>query len=151
MTEDAKPVAALDLRARSVRTLAWLGDADFEREVRRRVVARGDYPVDRLDAVKALVVRAESQAALLAAIEGELEEDERSLVRRARNQSPRSGGRVQRDTRAYRSATALEALVGLWFHGGEPGPTRFEALLGARIEAAIDAALAVAGARIRRG
>lgn len=144
-------MTALDLRARSVRTLAWLGDADFEREIRRRVVARGDYPVDRLDAVKALVVRAESQAALLGAIEAELDEEELALVRRARNQSPRSGGRAQRDTRAYRSATALEALVGLWFHGAAPGPDRFEALLGARVEAAIDVALAAAGARIRRG
>jgi ribonuclease III family protein len=144
-------MSALDLGARSVRTLAWLGDADFEREIRRRLVARGDYPVDRLDAVKALVVRAESQAALLAAIEGELDEAERGVVRRARNVSPRGGGRAQRDTRAYRAATALEALVALWFHGPDGGLGRFEALLAPRIEAAIDGALAAAGTRIRRG
>jgi rhodanese-related sulfurtransferase len=32
---------------RSVRTLAWLGDAEFEREVRLRVARRGDFPTDR--------------------------------------------------------------------------------------------------------
>lgn len=144
-------MTAADLRARSLRALAWLGDAEFEREVRRRLVVRGDYPVDRLDAVKALVVRAERQAALLAVIEPSLEDAEQALVRRARNQSPRGGGRTTRDTRAYRAATALEALVGHWFHGAPAGQERFEALLAPLLEAAIDEALAAAGTRIRRG
>ena len=144
-------MAAVDLRARSVRALAWLGDAEFEREVRRRILVRGDYPVDRLDAVKALVVRAERQAALLTVIEPHLDDAEQALVRRARNQAPRGGGRTTRDTRAYRAATALEALVGAWFHGAPAGLARFEALLAPAIEAAIDEALTAAGTRIRRG
>ncbi|MCA9634905.1 MAG: hypothetical protein KC420_02615 [Myxococcales bacterium] len=141
----------LDLRQRSIRTLAWLGDVEFEREVRRRLVARGDYPTDRLDALRALVVCAESQAALLETIEPALDEDELGVVRRARNTSPRSSGRSQRNVRAYRAATALEALVAHWFHGREGGEERFAALLVPEIEAAIDAAIARAGARIRRG
>ena len=146
-----RPTMDLDLKARSVRTLAWLGDVEFEREVRCRLVARGDYPTDRLDAVKALVVRAESQAALLAQIEGELDDDEASVVRRARNTSPRASSRSQRSTKDYRAATALEALIAHWSFGHPRGPERFAALVVPALEAAIDAALAQAGTRIRRG
>ncbi|MBK8261603.1 MAG: hypothetical protein IPK80_09710 [Nannocystis sp.] len=141
----------VDLKARSVRTLAWLGDVEFEREVRLRLVGRGDYATDRLDAVKALVVRAERQAALLAIIEPALDEDEASVVRRARNTSPRASSRSQRSTKDYRAATALEALVAHWQHGAAGGPARFAALLAPEIERAIDEALAQAGTRIRRG
>ena len=141
----------LDLKARSIRTLAWLGDVEFEREVRRRLVARGDYPTDRLDAVKALVVRAESQAALLAGIEGELDEAELGVVRRARNATPRASSRSQRSTKDYRAATALEALIAHWAFGDPRGAERFAALVEPALEAALDAALAQAGSRIRRG
>ena len=57
------------LPERSVRTLAWLGDAEFEREVRVRLARRGDFPTDRLHAMKARVVCAEAQAELLATLE----------------------------------------------------------------------------------
>lgn len=103
-----------DLRGRSIRTLAWLGDARFELEVRARLAARGDYPTDRLDKARAKVVCAEGQAALLDAVEPSLDEREASVVRRARNAAVRGGGRAARDTRAYRNATAFEALVAWW-------------------------------------
>ncbi len=46
-TSDRDPLAH-----HSVRTLAWLGDAEFEREVRLRLARRGDYSTDRLNAMK---------------------------------------------------------------------------------------------------
>lgn len=107
--------------ARSIRTLAWLGDAVFEQDVRRRLVGRGDYPTDRLDAMKAEIVRAEAQAALLAAIEPDLDEDERSVTRRARNARVSGTARTRARVEAYRRATALEALVAHWELGGDPG------------------------------
>jgi 23S rRNA maturation mini-RNase III len=109
------------LGERSVRTLAWLGDAEFEREVRMRLARRGDYPTDRLHAMKALVVCAEAQAELLAAIEAGLDEVEAGVVRRARNLNHKAGGRGVRSVRDYRAATgargagrALVLLGGRW-------------------------------------
>ena len=124
------------LRGRSIRTLAWLGDVEFEREVRLRLSRRGDYPTDRLDKLRARLVQAEAQAALLEA--GHLREDELAIVGRARNAAVgRTSGR--RGVREYRAATALEALIAWWIVGGEL--QRFEALIIPAIEAQIDALL----------
>ena len=84
----------MDLRGRSIRTLAWLGDAEFEREVRLRLALRGDYPTDRLHAMKARIVCAEAQAELLAALEPELDDDEAGVVRRGRNVNLKASGRL---------------------------------------------------------
>jgi ribonuclease III family protein len=140
-----------DLRKRRIRTLAWLGDAVFEQRVRWRIAARGDYSTDRLDAMKSDLVRATAQAQLLAATEPELDEDEQAVVRRARNASMPSSARSRRNVAEYRSATALEALVAHWVLAGPPGEARFEALLGPRLEAAIDRAVALHARRLRRG
>jgi ribonuclease-3 family protein len=131
MTDDSQ------LRGRSIRTLAWLGDVEFEREVRLRLSRRGDYSTDRLDKLRARLVQAEAQAALLAALldAGRLRDDELAVVGRARNAAVnRSGGR--RSIREYRAATALEALIAWWIVGGEL--QRFEALIIPAIEARID-------------
>lgn len=138
-----------DLRGRSIRTLAWLGDAEFEREVRLRLARRGDYPTDRLHVLKAKIVCAEAQAELLAALEPELDEVEASVVRRGRNLGLKASGRGARDVRAYRAATGLEALVAYWCFGEAADRSRFEALIGPRLEAAIDAALASMPRRTR--
>jgi ribonuclease III family protein len=125
------------LRTRSIRTLAWLGDAEFEREVRLRLSRRGDFPTDRLDKLRAQLVRAEAQAELLAELvdAGCLREDELALVGRARNAAVhRTAGR--RGVREYRAATALEALIAWWLLGGEL--ERFEALIIPALEARID-------------
>ncbi len=136
---------------RSIRTLAWLGDAEFEREVRLRLARRGDYPTDRLHAMKALVVCAEAQAELLAQIEPVLDEVEAGVVRRARNLNVKTGGRGVRSTRDYRSSTALEALVAHWCMICADGRLRFEALVVPWLEGRIDAAIVAAGQALRRG
>ena len=141
-----------DLRGRSIRTLAWLGDVEFEREVRHRLALRGDYSTDRLDAMKTRVVRAEAQAQLLEQILPELRPEELELVRRGRNASPSSAARGgRRHTQQYRAATGFEALVGTWCLAGEPGRMRLLEVLGAPLEAAIDDAVAAAAHRPRRG
>lgn len=136
------------LRGRSIRTLAWLGDARFELEVRRRLSARGDYPTERLDAMKASLVRAEAQAELLAEIDDELTDDERAVVSRGRNATP-SGSRGRRDTRAYREATGLEALLAWWAE--DPACRRFADVVAPRLEAAIDEAVERGAQKPRRG
>jgi ribonuclease-3 family protein len=142
-------VTEIDLARRSIRTWAWLGDAEFERLVRRRVAARGDYPTDRLDAIKARVVRAEGQAALLAQIQDDLDDAEQAVVRRARNTRLSGSAGSRRNVQAYRAATALEALVAYWVLG--PGDDRTDAVLGAPLEAAIDQAVARHKKKPRRG
>ncbi len=130
------------LRQRSIRTLAWLGDAEWEREIRLRLVRRGDFRLDRLDAARARCSRAETQAALLDEVLELLTEEEASVVSRGRNASHSVSSRSSRDTKAYRAATGLEALVGWWFVGGEAGQVRFETVFGARLERLVDEALA---------
>lgn len=103
--------------------------------------------------MKAEVVRAERQAALLADLEAEdaLDDAERDLVRRARN-ADIGRRRSKEAARTYRSATALEVLVGHWRHERpEGGEARFEALLSTRIDRAIDEAVSRRGTRLRRG
>lgn len=98
----------------SVKTLAWLGDAAFDVEVRATIVAAGDFLPDVLHKVKAKVVGAPSQSEIFAVIAPQLSMEEQSLARRAHNSA--SGGHKRTDNamREYRVATALEALVGLW-------------------------------------
>lgn len=142
----------IDLRGRSTRTLAWLGDVEFEREVRYRLARRGDYPIDRLDAMKTRVVRAEAQAQLLEEIMPGLRTEELELVRRGRNTAPPSAARGgRRHMQEYRAATALEVLVGVWCLEGEPGRARMHEVLDAPLEAAITQAVAAAAQRPRRG
>jgi ribonuclease-3 family protein len=129
----------IDLRQRSVRTLAWIGDVEFERVVRLGLCRRGDYPTNRLDTLRAKLVSAEAQASLLAELieRGLLSADELALVGRARNAAVR--GAVRRDVRTYRAATAFEALIGAWLHGGDA--QRFAELIEPAIEQRIDALL----------
>jgi ribonuclease III family protein len=140
-----------DLRGRRIRTLAWLGDAAFEQRVRWRLAARGDYSTDRLDAMKSSLVCASAQAELLAATEPELDAEELTIVRRARNASVTGSSRSRRSVAEYRAATAFEALVAHWILDGPEGEARFEALVGPHLEAAIDRAVARHARRLRRG
>lgn len=138
---------SLDPRSRSVKTLAWLGDAEFERDVRTRIAMRADYTPDRLDAVKARIVRAEAQAHLLDSIEASLQDDELTIVRRSRNTHVRRTARHVRDTRSYRAASALEALVAYWLLAGPHGEARYEQLVVPHLEHAITQSLAVLASR----
>ena len=129
------------LRDRSIRTLAWLGDGEFEREVRLRLVRRGDYSTDRLDKMRAKIVNAHAQALLLAELLERLDETEKGVVRRGRNAAPRGSGRGSGGVREYRAATGLEALVAWWLLGDLR--SRFDELIVPAIEARIDALLLV--------
>jgi len=141
-----------DLRGRSIRTLAWLGDAEFEREVRYRLARRGDYPSDRLDAMKTRVVRAEAQAGLLQQLLASLTPEELDVVRRGRNAAAPSAARGgRRRTQDYRAATGLEALIARWCLDGEPGRERMHHVLGPALDLAIDRAVEAEARRPRRG
>ena len=97
-----------------VLVLAYLGDAIYELEVRKRVLEYGDVTrADSLHKAGVAYVRADAQAAALKLMmeEGFLTEDEEALARRAHNHriatKPKNADPV-----TYKWATAFEALLG---------------------------------------
>lgn len=101
----------------TVAALAYLGDAVHSMDIRRRAVARGLCKSGALHSFTASVVNAAAQAAMLAAIEDVLTEDERELCRRAANSKHLQHPKHATDA-DYRRATAFEALLGMLYHLG---------------------------------
>ena len=95
-----------------VLALAFLGDAIFSHAVRSRLVARGISDPGRLSHLTLAYVTAQAQSEGFLLIEPDLDEDEQSVARRARNSNHlnRPRGVPAAD---YRRATALEALLGM--------------------------------------
>jgi len=91
--------------------LAYLGDAVYEVEVRRRMMSSGAENVDRLHQMAVRFVRAEGQAYAIKALAPDLTEEEQAIVRRARNRKIASKPK-NLDPVIYKLATAFEALVG---------------------------------------
>lgn len=102
---------------RSPLVLAYVGDAVFEVAVRAYLAARSASPVSNLHERASVHVRASAQARALERIEHLLTEEERDVVRRARN----AKGHVPRSATVaeYRYSTAFEALIGYLFLRGE--------------------------------
>ncbi len=92
-------------------TLAFLGDAVYERLVRERLVLTANMPVKKLHAEAVERVRASYQSKAVEIIMPLLNEEEETILKRGRNATgntvPKSSNPVE-----YRRATALEALFG---------------------------------------
>lgn len=129
----------------SVQTLAWLGDAHFERYIRLELAKRGDFPSDRLERARVKLVRAETQAEILQSIESELSERELDFVRRGRNSKLRRG---VRDVRMARASTAFEVLISLWWLDDQW--ERFATLVEPEVQARLGRALE-SSERLKRG
>lgn len=96
--------------------LAYLGDSLYDLYVRERLVARGGrVRAMHRQAISLVCAHAQSQA--LERVMGELTDDEKDVVRRARNahQNPPKNA----DPGEYHHATALEALVGWLYVTGQ--------------------------------
>ncbi len=96
--------------------LAYLGDALYDLYVREHLIARGGK-VRALHREAITLVCAHAQSEALARIADALTDDERDVVRRARNtrQSPPKNA----DPGEYHHATALEALIGWLYVTGQ--------------------------------
>lgn len=97
------------LRSMSPLTLAYVGDAVYELFVRSRLLV----PPQQVRIFHRQVVghvRAEQQASYLECLLPYLSDEEKDILRRARNAA--SGRKVRSSLRDYRQATALEALLG---------------------------------------
>ena len=96
--------------------LAYLGDCLYDLYVREHLIAKGGrVRAMHREAISLVCAHAQSEA--LARIADALTDDERDVVRRARNtrQSPPKNA----DPGEYHHATALEALVGWLYVTGQ--------------------------------
>lgn len=109
---DIKP-GSPDIRPGSLDSMvmAFCGDAVYEVFVRDRVIADGTVKGSKLYRQTVRYVRAENQAKAMKAILDHLDEDELSMVRRAKNHKITSKPNHV-DPMTYKWATALEALIG---------------------------------------
>ena len=108
----------MDIKKINTTALAYLGDAVYEVEVRRRMMDAGTENVDRLHQMSVKLVRAESQAYAIKQILKELTEEEMAIVKRARNRKIVSKPK-NLDPVIYKLATAFEALIGYLYLNNE--------------------------------
>ena len=96
--------------------LAYMGDAIYDLYVRERLLHRGGrVQAMHREAIKLVCAHAQSEA--LGRIEGELNEAEAGVVRRARNS--RQNPPKNANHGEYHRATALEALIGYLYLSGQ--------------------------------
>ncbi len=100
-----------DVNQYSPLTLAFLGDAVYERLVRERLVLTANMPVKKLHSMAVERVCAAYQSKAAEKLLPELTEEEAEVLKRGRNATgntvPKSSNPIE-----YRRATALEALFG---------------------------------------
>lgn len=101
----------MDIKQINTTALAYLGDAVYEVEIRRRMMLAGSENVDRLHQLVVRFVRAEGQAYAIKQLITELTEEELAIVKRARNRKIVSKPK-NLDPVIYKLATAFEALIG---------------------------------------
>ena len=109
---------AVDPRTYSPLVLAYIGDAVYELLIRTKVINHGSMQVNKMHKKSASLVKAETQANIIKAIQDDLTEEELAVFRRGRNAQvhsiPSHASRAQ-----YSTATALEALFGWLYLGGQ--------------------------------
>ncbi|GHU48946.1 mini-ribonuclease 3 [Clostridia bacterium] len=107
-----------DLIRENIAILSYIGDAAYELIVRKHVIGTGITHADRLHIAATKYVRASAQARVIKDIFDSLTEEEKQLVKRARNKristKPKNADPVE-----YKWATAFEALLGYYCVSGQ--------------------------------
>lgn len=107
----------LKVRNMNPLSLAYMGDAVYERFVRERLMHGSEARIGKADLLHKAGVRyvnAGAQAAALAGIRPALTETEEALIKRARNHRTATKAK-NADIITYKWATAFEALIGYLF------------------------------------
>ena len=101
--------------------LAFVGDGVYELLVREHLLAQGNCPVKKLNSRKVELVRCQFQAQALERLWPRLTGEEQEVALRGRNAHV---GHVPKNANVadYHGATALEALFGYLYLGGEGVP-----------------------------
>ena len=109
-------------------TLAYMGDAVYEKFIREYLINQGKVKVQELHSLAIQYVRADAQANALKAwlAQGILTAEEERIAKRGRNAK---SGSVPKSTsvQTYRYSTAFEALIGYLYLDGQT--ERLEKLL----------------------
>ena len=101
----------VDVKSYSPLVLAYIGDAVYELLIRTKVINHGSMQVNKMHKKSASLVKAETQANLIKAIQDDLTEEELAVYKRGRN--AKSATTAKHATMIdYRMATGFEALVG---------------------------------------
>ena len=125
-------LSSKDWKLYSPLTLAYLGDAVYERVIRTICVKRTTMQTQKLHRKVTGYVSAKAQAKMMDALIGELTEEEESIYRRGRNSKPYTKAK-NASMEEYLKATGFEALVGYLYLQKEY--ERMNALIAHGIEA----------------
>lgn len=109
--KEAFQLKEVDAGMYSPLVLAYVGDAVYEIMIRTKVVNGGNVQVNKLHKMSASLVKAETQAKIILALQEELTEEEISIYKRGRNAKSFSMAK-NASMKDYRMATGFEALVG---------------------------------------
>ncbi|WP_330949488.1 Mini-ribonuclease 3 [Virgibacillus sp. MG-45] len=118
----------IDVKQMKSLTLAYMGDAVYERFVREHLIQMGQVKPNQLHQQAITFVSAKAQAAVILAWlqQDVVTEEERRIVARGRN--AKSGSIPKNSSvQAYRYSTAFEALIG--YHYLSKNEERLEELL----------------------
>lgn len=108
---DALELQEVDIRSYSPLVLAYIGDAVYELLIRTKVINYGSMQVNKMHKKSASLVKAETQANFIKAIEEFLTEEEHAAYKRGRNAKSSTTAKHAKMI-DYRMATGFEALVG---------------------------------------
>lgn len=104
-------IGDVDVRTYSPLALAYIGDGIFDLVIRSVIVGKGNTKASQLHYQTSHIVKAQSQALMIEALEGDLTEEEADVYRRGRNaKSPTMAKNATMSD--YRKATGFEALMG---------------------------------------
>lgn len=99
-------------------TLAYIGDAVYELEIRKKLVASGLHNANNLHKEAVKRVNANVQSKLINELKAELSEEEMSFFKRGRNVKPNNVPKKSSITE-YTNSTGFEALIGYLFFKGD--------------------------------
>ena len=112
----------MDYKDLSGATLAYIGDAVFELEVRKRLIDEGQTLSGKMNKEALAYVKATAQSAAVERLLPHLAPEEEDVYKRGRNahgiSAPKSAAMGE-----YRRATGLEALFGWLYLKGEQNRT----------------------------
>lgn len=113
----SKTISLQEANEKSPINLAYIGDAVYEIYIRKYTLLHFRGKVNEINKKTISFVKATSQSHVMNSIMGELDEDEIRIVKRGRNQSPKTIPK-NTDLRDYKMATGFEALLGYLYLTG---------------------------------
>ena len=104
-------IKEVDVKTYSPLALASIGDGIFDLVIRTLVVGKGNTRASQLHYQTSHIVKAQSQAKMIEALEEHLTEEEADVYRRGRNAKSNTAAK-NASIVDYRKATGFEALMG---------------------------------------